>query len=69
MVKYLCWIERTGEVPLEVADKRIREMAEDQGYTLRDGYPIEYWRKDGKRGVEICAEQFPGARPIWLWEA
>ena len=40
MVKYLCWIERTGEVPVEVADRRIREMAEDQGYTLRDGYPI-----------------------------
>jgi hypothetical protein len=69
MVTYMCWIERTGEVPLEVADRRIREMAESQGHELRDGQPIEYWRKEGKSGVEICAEQFPGSRPIWLWEA
>lgn len=69
MVTYMAWIERTGEVPLEVIDQQIREMASEQGITLREGHPLEYWRKEGKRGVEIGAEQFPGSRPIWLWEA
>ena len=69
MVTYLAWTERDGAMPIEEADRHIRAEAERQGFKLRPGAPIEYWRKEGKRSVEISSEQFPGAQPIWLWEA
>lgn len=69
MVKSLWWIERTVDRPIEDVDRQIRQDAESQGFKLRPGAPIEYWRREGKSSVQISAEQFPGAEPIWLWEA
>lgn len=69
MVTYLAWIERDTAMPMEEVDRLIRAEAQSQGHAIRPGAPVPYWRKEGKASVQISCEHFPGAQPIWLWEA
>ena len=35
---------------------------------LPAGLPIEGWKRENGRLVELSSEQFPGSTPVWIWE-
>ena len=68
MVKYMCWMERDTAMALDEIAPKVQAMAQEQGFTLQ-AEPGAYWRREDKTGVQLSSEQFPGARPIWFWQA
>lgn len=68
MVKYLAMVERVlgMEYPPKEAASAVLQECEMRAFTVpqvREG-----WRRETSHSVEISSQQFPGAKPIWIWE-
>lgn len=69
MVKYVAWCTRVVGEPLsEQQDEVVRLSAAEQGvHDIPSAWPG--WARDKGWGTDYGHEQFPGARPVWVWEA
>lgn len=66
MVKRMVWVERS--VPLGLEAEKIDAHLRELNVALPAGLPIEGWKRENGRMVEVCAERFPGSTPVWIWE-
>jgi hypothetical protein len=64
VVKRIVWFPRSGAQTDALIDAEIRRNLPD----LPEGPPKEGWQRNVSWGIEISNEQFPGSKPVWIWE-
>lgn len=69
MVKYMAWAERNPGFPCPpIWDEAVRDTADVQ---IDPKYPVEAWFSGNRTGgsITVTPESFPGAKPVWYWQA